>query len=453
MLLRICLLSVMILFVNTTLTPSHVFAGSSVYSTSLQEEAMKIPTVNDENLRVELVSNGLEFPTSMAFIGPDDILVLEKEKGTVQRIVYGVPLQEPILDVNVATAHERGLLGIAVAENNHESAQKNAKTVYLYYTESEQDANDECSDTGSCSEENEPLGNRLYRYELVDNKLVNPKLLLDLPATPGPYHNSGALTIGPDNNIYLAIGDVDNLLENKHSNTLAENREERLDGRGGILRITQDGEIVQPSILGDEHPLDMYYAYGIRNSFGIDFDPVTGNLWDTESGPNYGDEINLVEPGFNSGWNRVQGFWEDDEGNMGDAVRSTPEGLVSFGGKGKYSPPELTWINRVAPTALKFLDSERLGNEYKNEIFISDFHGGRIYHFDLERKRTELLLSEPLKDKIVDDLGEIEQHIFGQGFGAITDMEVGPDGYLYILSIYDGKGALFRIVPKTTWLG
>jgi aldose sugar dehydrogenase len=73
------------------------------------------------------------------------------------------------------------------------------------------------------------------------------------------------------------------------------------DGRGGILRVTQDGEIVQPSILGDEHPLDMYYAYGIRNSFGIDFDPETGNLWDTENDPSFGDEINLVEPGFNSG--------------------------------------------------------------------------------------------------------------------------------------------------------
>ena len=53
-----------------------------------------------------------------------------------------------------------------------------------------------------------------------------------------------------------------------------------------------------------------YYAYGIRNSFGMDFDPVTGNLWDTENGPSYGDEINLVEPGFNSGWQVVQGSLE-----------------------------------------------------------------------------------------------------------------------------------------------
>jgi aldose sugar dehydrogenase len=57
-----------------------------------------------------------------------------------------------------------------------------------------------------------------------------------------------------------------------------------------------------------EDPLNRYYAYGIRNSFGFDFDPITGNLWDTENGPGFGDEINFVEPGFNSGSKKVQGF-------------------------------------------------------------------------------------------------------------------------------------------------
>jgi aldose sugar dehydrogenase len=80
------------------------------------------------------------------------------------------------------------------------------------------------------------------------------------------------------------------------------NRGVQADGRGGILRITQDGELVELTILRNQHPLDMYYAYGIRNSFGIDFDPETDNLWDTGNGPGFGDEINLVEPGSNSGW-------------------------------------------------------------------------------------------------------------------------------------------------------
>ena len=79
----------------------------------------------------------------------------------------------------------------------------------------------------------------------------------------------------------------------------------------GVLRMTQNGQPVNDTgILGDEHPLDLYYAYGIRNSFGMDFDPITGNLWDTENGPSYGDEINLVEPGFNSGWQAITGKLE-----------------------------------------------------------------------------------------------------------------------------------------------
>jgi glucose/arabinose dehydrogenase len=111
--------------------------------------------------------------------------------------------------------------------------------------------------------------------------LINPKLLLDLPYLPGPAHNGGVITTGPDCNLYIAIGE---LTPTKH-------------GRGGILRITQDGRPVGEGILGHDYPLNLYYAYGIRNSFGIDFDPVTGNLWDTENGPSWGDEINLVKPG------------------------------------------------------------------------------------------------------------------------------------------------------------
>ena len=65
-------------------------------------------------------------------------------------------------------------------------------------------------------------------------------------------------------------------------------------------------------LLGETHPLNMYYAYGIRNGFGMDFDPVTGNLWDTENGPRYGDEINLVEPEFDSGWMQINGLASDD---------------------------------------------------------------------------------------------------------------------------------------------
>src|SRR5918999_3507713 len=231
------------------------------------------PSVKDPNLGVELVSSdALELPTSMAFLGPNDILVLEKEKGTVQRIVNGELLPAPILTVAVASQVERCMCGIAVSKSDSGTVY-----VFLYFTEAD----------GSGSS-NEPVGNRLYRYEWINDQLVNPILLLDLPATPGPRHNGGVVRIGPDNNVYLVIGDVDG------HQTQAQNQQSggESDGTSGILRVTQDGKPVGSSgILGDSYPVNLYYAYGIRNSFGFDFDPLTGNIWDTENGPGYGEEI------------------------------------------------------------------------------------------------------------------------------------------------------------------
>ena len=135
----------------------------------------ELPSIKDPNLGVELVSEGLEFPTSMAFLGPDDILVLEKEKGTVQRIVNGMILPTPVLTVNVASEVERCMCGIAVSKNINGNVY-----VFLYFTEAGGSGG---TDVSSSSD---PVGNRLYRYQWINNQLVNPILLLDLPATPGP---------------------------------------------------------------------------------------------------------------------------------------------------------------------------------------------------------------------------------------------------------------------------
>jgi aldose sugar dehydrogenase len=395
-----------------------------------------IPIVGDPTLSVETVAEGLEFPTTMAFLGPNDILVLEKEKGTVQRIVNGKMLPQPILDVNVGASQERCMCGIVVSKST-----PGHTYVFLYYTETDS------ADREDIAEGNNPIGNRLYRYELVNDKLVNPKLLLDLPATPGPRHNGGALVIGPDNNLYIPIGDVDGTYQSEEFETLTQNFAEGVeaDGRSGILRITLDGEPVSSSgIIGDETPLNLYYAYGVRNSFGINFDPITGNLWDTENGPGEGDEINLVEAGFNSGWALVQGISTSTSNN--NIQDYNPSDLVDFDGKGTYSDPEFEWRQTLGPTALIFLHSDRLGQQYQNDIFVGSIVTGNIYHFDLNEDRSQLVLTGELEDKIAEtrETGA-EDIVFGEGFAGISDLEVGPEGYLYVVSL--GQGKIFRIVP------
>jgi aldose sugar dehydrogenase len=242
------------------------------YNTHAQENIVSfsdgddLPIINDPNLKVELMVHGLDLPTTMAFLGPNDILVLEKDKGTVQRIVNGKILPEPLLDVNVATSVERCMCGIAVSKSDT----TDITYVFLYFTEAE------LTDSEDIIEAKAPLGNRLYRYELVNNKLINPVLLLDLPAIPGPRHNGGAIMIGPDNNLYVPIGDVDGTGMGEAFETKAQNYLDGVepDGRSGILRITQDGNPVggissSNSILGNTHPLNLYYAYGIRNSLDL----------------------------------------------------------------------------------------------------------------------------------------------------------------------------------------
>lgn len=373
------------------------------------------PTIKDPNLKVETIATGLALPTTMAFIGPNDILVLEKGKGTVQRIVNGQMLAEPLLQVSVSSEVERGMLGIATSKDN----QTGKTNVFLYYTEAQGGG---------------PVASRLYRYELANDKLVNPVLLLDLPAVPGPRHNSGNILIGPDNNLYVSVGDLDG-----HT-TLAQNvnGSSGVDGSSSILKIAQDGQPVGKGILGDSGISKKYYAYGLRNSFGMDFDPVSGKLWDTENGASYGDEINIIEPGFNSGWLQIQGM---------APVDFEFEDLINFQGKGNYSDPEFVWTDTVGPTAIKFLGSDTLGNQYRNDIFVSDITQGNIYHFDLTGNRTNLILNGLLVDKVSNNSTENQGIIFGEGFGGISDLEVGPyDSYLYVVSL--GHGNIYRIVPN-----
>ncbi|MDW0249961.1 MAG: PQQ-dependent sugar dehydrogenase [Nitrososphaeraceae archaeon] len=388
------------------------------------------PVVFDSLLKVEVAAEDLDTPTTMAFLAPNDFLILEKDKGTVQRVINGQTLDKPLLDVNVANSVERGMCGIAVSTIGSKTY------VYLYFTEIE-------GKDGSDRAGKAPIGNRLYKYELVDNKLVNPILLLDLPAIPGPRHNGGAIEIGPDNNIYVPVGDIDGSFKIDFEATKTQNFENGIDadGRSGILKIKQDGEPVGEGILGESMPLRLYYAYGIRNSFGLDFDPITGSLWDTENGPHEGDEINLVYPGFNSGWHEIYGF----STTLGKFNKND---FVSFDGKGKYDEPKIAWSKSTGLTSLIFLDSDKLGSQYRNDMFVGDVHNGRIYHFKLNNERDDLILPKVLagKSTVNPTVFAAKEIVFGEGFGGITDLTVGPDGYLYVVSI--GQGKVFRILPQ-----
>ncbi len=395
---------------------------SSVFG---QEDKYGDIKIMDPKLKFDVVATGFKLPTGMAFLGNNDLLLIEKNTGNVIRVQNGTETKL-LLTLNIANQSERGLLGVAVTDKSSKP-----RYVFLYYTEANK------------TNPRNVIGNRVYRYELVDNQLVNRKLLLNLPSFPGLSHDGGVLKIGPDKkSLYLVIGNV-NYAQNSSYMTRTQNIKDGPppDGRGGILRITFDGGVVgSKGILGDSKYLDLYYGYGLRNSFGIGFDPLTGDLWDTENGQKTYDEVNLVKPGFNSGWRVIQGpstlkYLDESE-------------LETFNGKGVYRDPEFTWVTTVAPTSVLFLNSDKLGKNYENDLFTGSVHNGTIYHFDLTKDRTHLELKDELIDKIANTVNEVEDIRFAKGMGTITDLEKGPDGYLYVLSFLDHDGTIFRIRPN-----
>lgn len=392
----------------------------------------------NDHLKVHTIVDTLSSPTSMAFIDNNSMFVLERS-GNVRLVSDGILRDKPVLKVSVNTEGERGLLGIATTfdmqlENydklgmNSEPASKysNQKSdfVFLYFTE---------------AQNNEPLRNRIYRYEWNGHDLINPFLILDLPAFPGPYHDGGKLVIGPDNSLYAVIGDLNSVAGPLQNLRTTGNQ---YNDTSVILRVPLDNASYSKVFSTDIGSKNSQYhlAYGIRNSFGLAFDPLTGNLWDTENGEDKYDEINLVKPGFNSGWYKITG--PISRTNLSENE------LVRFNGS-SYSDPEFSWYMPIGVTDIEFLNSDKLGDKYDNNIFVGDINNGKIYFFELDENRTGFKISDGhnsdggIADLVADNDDEASKVTFGNGFDRITDIETGPDGLLYILS-YDG-GRVYRV--------
>ena len=390
------------------------------------------PYISDTTLNIEPAVEGLSSPTSMAFLDNNNLLVLEKG-GNVRLVSNGVLQEEPLLQIPVDKTGERGLLGIAIVNNSGGAGVDNVVAdVFLYFTEAD------------------PLRNRVYKYQWNGQSLINPTLILDLPALLGPIHNAGKIVIGPDGYLYVIIGDLNPIdfgqLQNNPKGPPPNDT-------GVILRVNpEDGSAApgNPFANSGNNLLSKYYAYGIRNSFGMDIDPLTGNPWITENGVDSYDEINLVRPGFNSGWQKV----------MGPISRSghTEDELVNLPGS-NYSDPLFSWRDPVSPTDIEFLRSSNLGEKYTNNIFVGDVNRGNLYFFEVNQNRDGINFNSSqesgLSDLVADssvikgtasiDEEELSAVTFGSGFGVITDIETGPDGLLYILSHFNG--IIYKISP------
>jgi glucose/arabinose dehydrogenase len=469
-------------------------------------------------------------PISMAFLGANDFFVLEKNTGKVQRVVNGA-VQSTVLDLGVNFASERGLLGIALEPNF-----ATTKGVYLYWTcrstalPADPFFPDEtrCLDANMFAADTDEilqvplLGNRVDRFVWNGSSLTFDHNLIMLrafqndgapvPAGQGDEaqpargnHDGGVLRFGPDGKLYIFFGDngrrgqLQNLPCGPTANCPGPIQPDDQFGgpepddahlTGVILRLNPDGTTptdnpffaagaAMNSEVGEN--IQKIYAYGVRNSFGMDFDPISGDLWEEENGDDSMSEINRVEPGFNSGWVQLMGPPEriaqykaietspDNDPCLGtpyfglQQLRWPPTLIADSAGEAlsrlfalpgsHYSAPEFTWKFELAPGAIGFVRGRGLGPQYEGDLFVggarSFLQGGHLFHFNLSGNRRMIGVDDPrIEDRVADnlckfDLTESESLLIGRNFGTVTDLQTGPNGNLFVVSI--DTGSVFEI--------
>ena len=221
---------------------------------------------------------GLAFPTNMAFLPDGTLLFTEKETGNVRVVTPdGELLDPPFITLPVIPDAERGLLGIAV----HPDFDREP-WVYLYFSDPADGLN------------------RLVRVH-ADGVVAtgDPETLLNGLSAAAGYHNGGDMIFAADGSLFVALGEA-------HESDRAQNED---DIGGKVVRLTADGGVPADNPFGADNPA---WSIGHRNSFGLCIDLRTGELWETENGPNVDDEVNLIEEGANYGWPEVTGRAGDD---------------------------------------------------------------------------------------------------------------------------------------------
>ena len=290
---------------------------------------------------------GLSFPTNMAFAPDGTLFFTEKETGNVRVVTpEGTLVDRPFITVPVIPEAERGLLGIALHPAFHREP-----WVYLYFSDPADGRN------------------RLVRVRAAGVVAVGePQTLFEGLSAAAGYHNGGDLAFGIDGTLFVSVGEA-------HEPDRAQDPG---DVGGKVLRLAGDGSVPADNPFGPDSPV---WSIGHRNSFGLCVDPRTGELWETENGPDRDDEVNLIEPGANYGWPVVTGDAGDE----------------------RFNDPFVVFREPIALTGCAVVDGD---------LWFGSFDG-RLWHL-------------PAPDRASRRVEEAARFPAG-----VTDVTLGPDGELY----------------------
>jgi uncharacterized repeat protein (TIGR01451 family) len=466
----------------------HDGSNNTATLNTLINPAAASPTMFDPNLTVTTAVSGLSQPISIAFLAANDFLVLEKASGKVQRVING-SIQGAALDLAVNSASERGLLGIAMHPqfaSNH--------FVYLYWSESSTGV-----DTANI-DEIALLGNRVDRFIWTgtglafDRNLIKLRSLQQDSGQPSRgNHDGGVLRFGPDGKLYIIFGDNGRRGFLQNLPTGGPVPDDQFGGpqpddahlTGVILRLNDDGSTPSDNPffnaatgLTGQAALNVkkVFAYGVRNGFGLAFDPLAGFLWSQENGDDAFDEMNRVSAGFNGGWiqamgpiSRINEFKSIEStyapgnlqqlrwppSNIADTPQAALARLYALPGS-QYTDPEFSWKYALAPAGIGFVKGRGLGTAFEGDMFVgasrTTLLNGFLFRFKLGPDRKHFQFIDPrLNDRVADnidkfDVSESESLVAGRDFGVASDIETGPNGNVYVVSLLNG--AVYEIKSK-----
>ncbi|MDQ6785407.1 MAG: PQQ-dependent sugar dehydrogenase [Acidobacteriota bacterium] len=347
-------------------------------------------------MRVETVATNLEVVWSIVF-APDGRIFFTERPGRVRVIETGKLRDKPFFTIpDIEPSGESGLMGMTLHPNfvqNH--------FVYIAYAYQDSDKNQTV---------------RVARYRENGDTLVEPKTIIEnIPASR--YHSGTRLKFGPDGKLYITTGDA----------TKQTRAQDLSSINGKTLRLNDDGTVPADNpFVNQKNARPEIWSYGHRNAQGMDFQPDTGLMFQTEHGPTIidgvslfkrtgGDEVNIVEKGKNYGWAKISH----------DMRREGMETAII-----QYSPA-------VAPASGMFYRGS-LFPAFKNNFFFGALKGEAIIRLVLDKR------------KIV-----AQEKLFLKTYGRIREISEAPDGSIYFsTSNRDGRGnpqvaddRILRIVP------
>jgi glucose/arabinose dehydrogenase len=340
----------------------------------------------EARFRVRRMITGLEHPWSITFLSDETYLVTERP-GRLLRV--GPEGIEEISGLpRIYPIGQGGLLDVIADPNFQEN-----RLIYFTYS----------------AREGLGAGTRLMRAELREERLTRQEELFSMERGGGGGRHFGSrIVIGPDGHIYMTIGDRGQM----------ERAQDPGDHAGKTLRLTTEGGVPRDNpFIRRMDALPELFTLGNRNAQGMAVHPETGEIWQHEHGPRGGDEVNIIEAGVNYGWPEVTYGRAYSGGTIGPGTHEP-----------RFREPVLHWTPSIAPSGMAFYTGSAFP-AWEGDLFVGALAGRHLRRVELDGERVvrqEELLSGTL--------------------GRIRDVEVGPDGFLYLLTDAD-NGGVYRLEP------